>query len=149
MARTVRARLLAAFFALFLLAGSGLVAHAQPDGAVVDADARATRVVYSGIVGTYHDSKAGSEFYFDIPVHLARNLSPGAVLEPVSELAQRIVYYGGGIGFCIDAGVPQGTSTTVYRFNGMVHERALEAARVASARAVTRDDAVWAATRTP
>jgi hypothetical protein len=129
-----RSRLVGSLCALAVLA-TAVAAHAAPDGPV-----------YDGVVGSYHDTKRGSEFYFDIPTHLATALTPGDVLEPDS-FSQRVVYYGDSIGFCIDQGVPAGTAVTTYRFRGTRHERALAAARNAEELGEPRDEAIWAVRR--
>ena len=101
---------------------------------------------FVGISNGHHDTKRGSEFYFDIAPELATRLDPGDLLEP-DDFTQAIVYYGEGIGFCVNPDVPAGTSHTVYRFNGARHERALAAAREAEANGEPRDEAVWAEIR--
>jgi hypothetical protein len=111
------------------------------------ARAAPTPTKVAGLRPGYHDGKAGSEFYFEVPTHMAVHLSPGDLLEPESELSQRVVYYGGGIGFCIDPDISAGTISTVYRFRGRTSERALERARSAAERGVRRDEAIWAEMR--
>ena len=99
---------------------------------------------FGGVVSGYHDSKRGSEFYFELPSEVTAHLTPGSILEPDGK-SQRIVYYGGRIGFCIDRGIPAGGLATTYRYRGNHSEAALEAARTAMRRGEPRDEAVWAA----
>lgn len=135
MKRTVRIASLAGLLAL-TLTSFHLAALAEP-----------TPTKVTGLRPGYHDTKAGSEFYFEIPTHLASRLHAGDLLEPEGELSQRVVYYGGGIGFCIDPNIPAGTLATVYRFRGRTSERALEAARSAAYDGARRDEAIWAEMR--
>lgn len=123
----------------FVVCSIGVVAHAAPSTAATDA-------VYSGITNAHHDTKRGSEFWFDIPADLAVHLDAGDVLEP-DDFSQSIVYYGGGIGFCISPGVSAGNAGTRYSFRGVRHERALRAAQDAEALGNPRDEAVWALIR--
>jgi hypothetical protein len=116
----------------------GVAAHAEAD--LTDA-ARATEALL-GILPGHHESKRGSEFFFEIPPELATRLDPGDLLEPETE-SQRVVYYGGGIGFCIDPYRTAGNATTVYHFRGNRHEGALAAARNAEALGEPRDEAIW------
>jgi hypothetical protein len=125
--------------AAFLACSVGVVAHAAPTTAATDA-------LYIGIVNAHHDTKRGSEFWFEIPADLAVHLDEGDVLEP-DDFSQSIVYYGGNIGFCINPGVSAGNAHTTYHFRGARHERALEAARNAEALGEPRDEAVWALIR--
>lgn len=132
------ARLTALALALTVTSTLGvtLLAHAEPTP---------TKVV--GIRPGHHDTKYGHEFYFEIPTRLAVHLSPGDLLEPDDGLSQRVMYFGGSIGFCIDPNATSGDITTAYRVRGRTSERALAAARAAVTADAPRDTAIWAAMR--
>jgi hypothetical protein len=100
----------------------------------------------TGIRPGYHETKYGSEFYFEIPTTLASRLAPGDLLEP-DDFSQRVMFFGGNTGFCIDPDVPAGDIHTAYRITGHTSERALSAARAAVTAASPRDEAIWAEMR--
>jgi len=100
----------------------------------------------TGIRPGHHETKYGSEFYFEIPTTLASRLAPGDLLEP-DDYSQRVMFFGGNTGFCIDPNVPAGNLGTTYRVTGHTSERGLTAARAAATAGTARDEAIWAEMR--